>query len=210
MIIELKHVKPKYMSELEISSSDIFMQQKICFDKGKKYLVIAKSGHGKTSLLNFIYPVNLSFDGEINYTNCRTNNKIFDLRINRISYLSQEFRLFPELSLIENIELKNKLTNHKTIEEINALIDQIGLSDKKHCLLKTFSFGQKQRVAIIRALCQPFDFILLDEPFSHLDNINIKLLTKIINQEIELRNAGLIITSLEKVNYFKFDEILNL
>jgi len=117
---------------------------------------------------------------------------------------------FPKLTLWENIKIKNNLTNFKTDDHILMIIDKLGLSEKKDQLVETLSLGQKQRVSIIRSLCQPFDFLLLDEPFSHLDESNIEILTDIINQELENQNAGFIMTTLNNEYLFKYDKILNL
>ena len=57
------------------------------------------------------------------------------------------------------------------------------------------SIGQQQRLAIIRALCQPFDFILLDEPVSHLDEENNRIAAEIIAEEARRQGAGIISTS---------------
>ena len=67
MTIELKNLKPRYMSESEVAGSDIYLQPSVLFEQGKKYMVCARSGHGKTSLLNFIYGSNLNYDGQILY-----------------------------------------------------------------------------------------------------------------------------------------------
>ena len=77
-------------------------------------------------------------------------------------------------------------------------------------MVETLSLGQKQRVSIIRSLCQPFDFLLLDEPFSHLDESNIEILSSIIHQELDNQNAGFIMTTLNNEYLFKYDKILNL
>jgi len=209
MLIELNSIKPTYMSDSEISASDIYLQESLLFEKGKKYLIKANSGHGKTSILNFIYGSNPNFSGSINY-NGISNNNLFDFRKSKISYVFQDFKLFPSLSVFENIQLKNTLTNHKTVEEIDQLIEQVLLGHKKDSLVKKLSLGQKQRVAIIRALCQPFEFLFLDEPFSHLDKENIKISSNIIIQEIDEQDAGLIMTSLDETEIFNFDEVLNL
>ena len=208
MKIELQNIKPTYMSESEILGSDIYLCDNVVFEEGKKYLIKANSGQGKTSVLNFIYGSNFNFEGKINYI--PNSEGVFDLRKKSLSYVFQDFKLFSNLSVLENIQLKNKLTNFKTQDEIDILIEKVGLNHKKNTLLKTLSLGQKQRVAILRALCQPFKFLLLDEPFSHLDSKNIKLLSEIINTEIEQQNSSLIIASLENEYFFEYDKIFKL
>lgn len=210
MKIELINVKPTYMSEVEISTSDIFLQEKVIFEKGKKYLIKANSGHGKTSILNFIYGSNINFDGEIKYNSNSNKNDVFNFRRSKLSYVFQDYKLFSSLTVFENIQLKNTLTNHKTVEEIDSLIEQVLLDHKRNSLVENLSLGQRQRIAILRALCQPFEFLLLDEPFSHLDNKNIEIISNIINTEIINQNASLIITSLEDVHLFDFDKVLKL
>jgi len=197
------------MSESEVSGSDIYLQNEIVFEKEKKYLLKANSGHGKSSILNFIYGSNKNYNGEIIFKGGEYNS-IISLRRRKLSYVFQDFNLFPKLTLWENIKIKNNLTNFKTDQEILNLIDKLGLLEKKDQKLNTLSLGQRQRVAIIRSLCQPFDLLLLDEPFSHLDESNIKILTGIIEQELGDQNAGFIMTTLNNEYLFKYDKILNL
>ncbi|MGY8955123.1 MAG: ATP-binding cassette domain-containing protein [Flavobacteriales bacterium] len=209
MSIELQNIKPTYMSDAEISASDIYLQENVLFEKGKKYLIKANSGHGKTSILNFIYGNNTNFNGRISY-NGVFRKDVFDLRKSNISYVFQDFKLFPSLTVFENIQLKNTLTNHKTVKEIEGLIEEVLLGHKKDSLVSKLSLGQKQRVAILRALCQPFEYLLLDEPFSHLDKKNIEIVTNIIVQEVDKQNSSLIMTSLDATDVLTFDKVLNL
>jgi len=82
----------------------------------------------------------------------------------------------------------------------------LGIGDKKNALLKKMSFGQQQRVAFIRSLCQPSDFIFLDEPISHLDSENAKIISSILTEESDKSGSGIIVTSIGKhleLNYNK-------
>ncbi|WP_281763480.1 ABC transporter ATP-binding protein [Neptunitalea lumnitzerae] len=198
------------MSETEVQVSDIFLKEEVLFEKGQQYLVVAHSGHGKTSILNIIYGSNTAYQGAVNYVTTPPLKSPFEVRKSHLSYVFQDFKLFTDLSLFENIWLKNVLTHHKTKAEIEELIDKVQLLHKKDALVKNLSLGQRQRVAIVRALCQPFDFILLDEPFSHLDTENIHLVANLITDELKANNAGLIHTSLDGDTFFNYDKVLSL
>jgi putative ABC transport system ATP-binding protein len=171
-------------------------------------MVCAKSGKGKTSLLNFIYGSNRNFDGRIDYHE-NTGNP-FVLRREKLSYMFQDLRLFDELTAFENVLLKNNLTHHKSEDEINNMLDSLLAPEKKNQPVGTLSLGQRQRVAAVRALCQPFEFLMLDEPFSHLDHDNAMLVANLISKEVSQQDAGLIVTALDAVDLFDFDLTLNL
>lgn len=209
MIITLNNIKPSYMSESEVSGSDVYLKKNINLESGKNYLFKANSGSGKSSILNFIYQSNENFEGSIQYKNIRYKNKI-DIRKNFISYVFQDFKLFGNLSVWDNIKIKNNLTVHKTDKEINDLLNKIGLGEKKDSLVNKLSIGQRQRTAIVRSLCQPFKFLLLDEPFSNLDKDNITIITKILNNELENKAAGLIVTTLNNKYLFSYNKIFKL
>lgn len=210
MKIKLQHLKPTYMSGDEIPSSDIYLQPEVIFEQGQRYLIRAQSGQGKTSLLNFIYGASFSYDGKITYNEMFNKKEVLRYRIDKLSYVYQDLRLFPTLTAFENIILKNKLTHYKTEDQINSLIERVGLSHKRDTLVQTLSLGQRQRIALLRALCQPFEVLLLDEPFSHLDDSNTTILREIIGEELQVRNASLLLTSLEDNNFFQYNKKLNL
>ena len=112
--------------------------------------------------------------------------------------LFQDLRLFPELTAMENVLLKNSLTGFKKKKEIKDLFLQLGIVDKIDVPIGKMSFGQQQRVALIRALCQPFDFLFMDEPISHLDEVNAKIMARILTEEAVKQGAGVIVTSIGK------------
>lgn len=212
MTIELQNLKPRYMSESEVAGSDIYLQPSVRFERGRKYMICARSGRGKTSLLNFIYGSNLNYDGKILYRETSEDSapSPFSLRLRHLSYLFQDLALFPELTALENVQIKNNLTGHKSDTDIEAMLDAVLPSGKKHQPLRTLSLGQRQRVAAVRALCQPFEFLLLDEPFSHLDNVTAATVATLITTELETQNASLILTALDPIDFFPFDCTLRL
>lgn len=175
---------------------------RLTFARGEKYLIEAASGTGKSSLCSFLYGYRHDYDGSIVFDDTDVRGMGRDawreVRQHSVSLLFQELRLFTELTALENIELKNNLTHYKTREEIVSLLGRVGLADKVNAVTGRMSFGQQQRVAFVRALCQPFDFILLDEPVSHLDESNSDIMGTILDEELTRRGAGMIATSIGK------------
>lgn len=200
------------MSESEVSGSDIYLQSDVCFEQGCRYMVCAKSGHGKSSLLNFIYGSSLDYDGDIVFCSDQevVESRRPDFRVRVMSYMFQDLCLFPELTAMENVQLKNRLTGYKTDEEIERMLAALMPADKRDQPVKTLSLGQRQRVAAVRALCQPFRFLMLDEPFSHIDRDNACLVADLILSEVERQKAGLIVTALDPIDLFPFDKMYGL
>jgi ABC-type lipoprotein export system ATPase subunit len=124
--------------------------------------------------------------------------------------LFQELRLFPELTAMENVEIKNSLTGFKTRKEIEGWFEALGIADKMQSPVQLLSFGQQQRVAMIRALVQPFDFLLADEPISHLDETNSRMMADIMTEEARRQGAGIVVTSIGKHMDLPYDKILKL
>ena len=121
-----------------------------------------------------------------------------------------DLRIFPELTALENVLLKNQLTHHKKRKDIVALFETLGIADKIDVQAGKLSFGQQQRVAFIRSLCQPFDFIFLDEPVSHLDDENGIIMSRLLTEEAEQQQAGIIVTSIGKHLPLDYNEVFKL
>ena len=128
----------------------------------------------------------------------------------RLSVIFQGLELFDDLSTLENIQLKNNITGHVSNERIGELAHALGMEPYMHRKAGILSFGQQQRVAIIRALVQPFDFLLADECFSHMDKENTLKAYQLIQHECEIRKAGLVLTSLNETELPDIDVRLNL
>lgn len=95
-------------------------------------------------------------------------------------------------------------------KEILSFFEQLGIADKINVKAGKLSFGQQQRVAFIRALCQPFDFLFLDEPISHLDDDNSRIMGELIIAEAKAQGAGVIATSIGKHIELPYNHILQL
>lgn len=196
--IVLLNTLPAVFAGREEDRSEVWLRN-VEFERGKHYLISAESGTGKSSLCSYIYGYRIDYSGVMQFdgTDIRTLSveQWCDVRKNHIAYLPQDLRLFPELTAIENIQLKNRLTNFKTEKEIISYFERLGIPEKVNCPVGKLSIGQQQRVAIIRALCQPADFILLDEPVSHLDEANNAIVAQMVTEEAARQGAGVISTS---------------
>ncbi|RRD01907.1 ATP-binding cassette domain-containing protein [Prevotella sp. OH937_COT-195] len=193
--------------------SDVWRRE-VEFLKGKTYLLEAESGKGKSTFCSYIVGYRRDYSGRIMFNDVDLRDmsikKWTDVRKYNLSYLFQELRLFPELTAFENIEIKNRLTKFKSKEDIVKWFERLGISDKLDEKVRILSFGQQQRVAMMRALVQPFDFIIADEPISHLDEDNSKTMGDIIMEEAESQGAGIITTSIGKRIEMRYDNILKL
>ena len=215
--IILNNVLPRVFAGSEneppVNGSQVWLQ-KLEFHRSQSYLIEAESGTGKSSLCSFIYGNRCDYSGEILFDG--VNVKSFsiarwsELRTHALALLPQEMRLFPELTVLENIQIKNRLTDYKTEGEILEMLRRLEISEKVHQQAAYLSVGQQQRVAIVRALCQPMDFLILDEPVSHLDERNNEIVAQLIQEEASAQNAGIIATSVGNKISISFDEEIDL
>ena len=205
--IQLNNTLPRVFAGQNGIHSEVWLKD-ISFERAKRYLISAESGTGKSSMCSYIYGYRQDYSGTIAFDGkdirTLTVAQWCEVRQHHIAYLPQDMRLFGELTAMENVELKNRLTNFKSREEICKLFEILGIADKMDSLASKLSIGQQQRVAIIRTLCQPFDFILLDEPVSHLDDENNRIVARLVIDEAQRQGAGVIATSVG--NHLKMED----
>jgi ABC-type lipoprotein export system ATPase subunit len=212
MTIRLEKLIPLPLLEQDTAGSGVWEVESVLFEKGKKYIVEAPSGKGKTSLLSVIYGLRKDYRGEVfldsqNISGFSGKNWS-KIRKKDLSFIFQGLELFDRLTALENIQLKNSITGHKTRKEIERMAERMGIGDFLHKKSGILSFGQQQRVAVLRALCQPFSYLLADECFSHIDRENSQHAFRLITEECERQGAGLILTSLSKNDGFEVHERL--
>lgn len=204
---------PAVFAGREDTGSEVWLRN-LTLERGRNYLIIAESGTGKSSLCSYIYGYRNDFSGSLLHdgrdVNTLTVAEWCETRRRHIAYLPQELRLFPELTAMENIMLKNQLTGFKTQTQIMQLLEEIGIPEKADSPVARLSIGQQQRVAIVRTLCQPADFFLLDEPVSHLDETNNRIVARMVTEEAQRQGAGIIATSVGNNLVINVDEELKL
>jgi putative ABC transport system ATP-binding protein len=213
MQIQLQKVVPTFIEEEKVNQSQIW-NNTVVFTTGEKIEIVAPSGSGKTSLIHFLYGLRKDFNGAILYDNNSINSfdaeKFAAYRQQNISIVFQDLRLFAEQTVFQNLEIKRQLNPYHAESKITAMAKRLGIENKLNKLCKTCSYGEQQRIAIIRSLQQPFNFLLLDEPFSHLDENNRKKAMELMEEETALRKASIILADLKAIEYFNADRTLYL
>ena len=213
MQITLQQICPNFFEGDKGAHSQLWHQQ-LSFNAGENVHIIAPSGSGKTVFIHFLYGLRKDFNGEILYDKKEINR--FDAenfsswRQRSISIIFQDLRLFEAQTVRQNLQIKRALSPYHEKNKIELMAERLGLSNKLDSICSSCSYGEQQRVAIIRALQQPFDFLLMDEPFSHLDENNRQIAMQLIQEEATERKAAIILADLKMIDYFKADRVLYL
>lgn len=173
-MINIKNLKKKF-GKLEVLKN-IDMNVK----KGEIVAILGPSGSGKSTLLRCMNLLETPNDGEVIFEGKNILDKNCDINKARqnIGMVFQNFNLFPNMSVIDNITfapIKGKKMDKEDATKIGEqLLQRVGLIDKKDAYPSQLSGGQKQRIAIARALAMQPDVMLFDEPTSALDPEMVK------------------------------------
>ena len=213
MKIEFKHTIPLPLKSQDLENSMVW-DTNLMIESGTDFLVKSESGKGKSTFISYCYGLRNDFEGDVILNDMNFNsislNQWSSIRKNILSIIPQELRLFPKMSSMENLLIKNNLTNHKSKNEILNMLDCLNMLEFKDQKAATLSLGQQQRIALIRGLLQPFEIILMDEPFSHIDGNNIDKALTLINDECKSQGSNFIMTSLGYEYDLKNVEIIDL
>lgn len=213
MQIQLRNVVPDFIEKEKIEESEVWGEN-LVINKGEHLHVVAPSGRGKTSLIHFIYGLRKDFSGSIQYDDTEIKKLSLEgfssFRQHKISIIFQDLRLFPDRSVRENLEIKRMLDPYHSPEAIDSMAERLGIQSKLDKPARTCSFGEQQRIAIIRSLLQPFEFLLLDEPYSHLDDVNRHKATDLIYEECNKRSAAMIFADLKELDFLKGEKVVML
>ena len=182
-------------------STDVLKGVSFSLEKGQVLTIIGSSGSGKTTLLRCLNFLETPDEGEI-----LVNGKVLtsgsddEIRQNRLHFglVFQNFNLFPQYTVTENITLAPKLLKQDTAENIQkkaaTLLEQVGLSQKANAYPYQLSGGQQQRVAIARALALNPEVLCFDEPTSALDPELTGEVLRVIKGLKEQGNTMIVVT----------------
>ncbi|WP_298394926.1 ABC transporter ATP-binding protein [Flavobacterium sp.] len=142
-------------------------------DKGNILAVIGESGCGKSTLLKLVYGLYDLDEGQIFWKDTEVLGPKYNLipGMDFMKYLAQDFDLMPYITVAENIgKYLSNIDSEKKWNRVRELLELVEMTDFFNVKAKNLSGGQMQRVAIARVLALEPEVLLLDEPFSHIDN----------------------------------------
>ncbi|WP_053990531.1 ABC transporter ATP-binding protein [Mangrovimonas sp. TPBH4] len=176
---------------------------------GEHLSIIGESGSGKSTLLKLLYGEHDLDQGEIFWKNTQILGPKFNLVIGYdfMKYVAQEFDLMPFTSVEENIGkfLSNFYPKEKQ-KRVAELLEVVELSHFAKTKVKTLSGGQKQRVALARALAKQPEIMLLDEPFSHIDNFKKQSLRRNVFQYLKRHKITCIVATHDSEDVLGFSD----
>lgn len=215
MQIDLDHIIPIPLKDRFIQRRSDVWNAAVSFKQGELTKIKAPSGTGKTTLVHILYNLRQDYEGLVSIDQKSLKdigeNELAGLRQYKISVIFQDLRLFANLTARENIELKRVLqTPFYQPERMDEMAAELGITHVLNQRAGLCSYGEQQRIAIVRALIQPFELLVMDEPFSHLDINNTKKAAALIELECRKRNAGFIITDLDEDDNFQYTRKLDL
>lgn len=213
MNITFQHVMPTPLASIEHGADSIWGSETKLLS-GERVLLNASSGKGKSTFTFTSLGLRKDYAGTIFYDDRDVKtispNEWTLFRQTKISVVFQDLQLFPKLSVRDNLKLKNGLHPVYTEQELQDKLELLGIGNKWEQECGLLSMGQQQRVAILRALCQPFDWLIMDEPFSHLDKANAQICLKLINDRCDELKAGFVLTSLGDTYDYNYTRELKL
>ena len=155
MYLEIDQLLPEYFDESRKQSSEVWGKN-IRVDKGEFIKIVAPSGSGKTSLMHFLYGIRHEYKGSVSYSGNRIRKfgaeDFAKYRQSHISIVFQDLRLLPEQTVMQNIEIKRQLNPYHPPEKIREMAERLGIGSKLSFKARICSYGEQQRVAIIRSL----------------------------------------------------------
>ena len=203
-MITIKGLEKKFQNETTIKYQDLV------FEDNKKYILLGASGCGKSTLLNMISGILSPNQGQIyidgNEVTALQQKEKDIYRIKNIGYIFQDFKLIDDMTVMDNIDVL-RLEGVNTSKAADIL-KELGMYEKRNKKVKQLSGGEKQRIAIVRALVKTPNIILADEPTG---NLNFTIGEKVIQELVRASDGKtLIVVSHDDRLTKYFDEVIDM
>lgn len=180
--------------------------------KGGDYIaIVGESGCGKSTLLEIIYGLLHVEKGAVYWNEEKLLGPKFHLIPGEdfMKYLPQDFDLMPFITVSENVGKNISNLDQNKMERTRELLEVVGMAEFENSLVKNLSGGQKQRVAIAKVMANEPEVLLLDEPFSHIDNFRKNTLRRNLFNYLKEKNILCIVATHDSTDALSFaDEIL--
>jgi ABC-type Fe3+/spermidine/putrescine transport system ATPase subunit len=200
-MLHVKQVSFGYSKTMVLKTIDLNV------NAGENLSIIGESGSGKSTLLKLIYGEYDLKEGQIFWKDTEILGPKHNLVIGYdfMKYVTQEFDLMPYTSVENNIgKHLSRFYPEEKQKRTEELIKVVELEAFAKTKVKNLSGGQKQRVAIARALAKQPEILLLDEPFSHIDNFKKQSLRRSVFKYLKEKNITCIVASHDKNDVLGF------
>ena len=182
--VEVKHLSKKFQID---KNKDISVLRDISFEAnyGEFVSILGVSGSGKSTLLNCISSLSAPTEGVVKVNNCNPyqlkNSRLSKFRREDISFIFQSYNLLPALPVLENVALPLRLSHKKVCrDDIQTLLDKMNFRADLMSPVSSLSGGEKQKVAIARAILSKTRIIFADEPTGALDTTSRKIIFEML------------------------------
>jgi ABC-type Fe3+/spermidine/putrescine transport system ATPase subunit len=193
------------------TSKEVLINISFTANKGGYLAIVGESGCGKSTLLEIIYGLLHIEKGAVYWNNEKLLGPKFYLIPGEefMKYLPQDFDLMPHITVEENIGKNISYLDENRAKRIAELLEVVDMVDFLKTKVKNLSGGQKQRVAIAKVLAKEPEILLLDEPFSHIDNFRKNHLRRSLFKYLKAKNILCIVATHDTTDALSFaDKII--
>jgi len=205
-MLRVKDIEFSYHKEVTIQKTNFSVE------KGTNVAIIGESGCGKSTLLKLIYGLYDLNEGQIFWNEIEVLGPKYNLipGMDFMKYLAQDFDLMPYITVAENVgKYLSNMFPEKKWERVSELLEIVEMSDFANVKAKNLSGGQMQRVAIARVLALEPEVLLLDEPFSHIDNFRKNSLRRKLFAYLKEKKITCIVATHDSTDVLSFaDDVI--